>query len=205
MINFLFWAGKKGCYGHCTGLIYSIHLPRYFRMFSADRLITVLTWGKNIRLLSKVFRWWIGLTLRKWWSPEQLRRSRKAASKTKEKGGNTLIDHTDPFLVWMQGKNNDNNNNNNDNNSSNDNKTTFVLPLKSTKTAKWVKWLQLQIVSSELLFEWSTWQPSSENPSGLKTKEYYNIRNNNNDFSFSEGTVTNPAIWLVICYSVNNI
>ena len=205
MINFLFWAGKKGCYGHCTGLIYSIHLPRYFRMFSADRLITVLTWGKNIRLLSKVFRWWIGLTLRMWWSPEQLRRSRKAASKTKEKGGNTLIDHTDPFLVWMQGKNNDNNDNNNDNNSSNNNKTTFVLLLKSTKTAKWVKWLQLQIVSSELLFEWSTWQPSSENPSGLKTKKYYNIINKNNDFSFSEGTVTNPAIWLVICYSVNNI
>ena len=153
-------------------------------MFSADRLITKLTWGKNIRLLSKVSRWWIGLTLRMWWSPEQLRRSLKAASKTKEKGGNTLIDHTDPFLVWMLGKNNDhNNNNNNDNNGSNNNKTTFVLPLKSTKTAKWVKWLQLQIVSSELLFEWSTWQPSSENPSGLKTKEYYNMRNNNKDFS----------------------
>ena len=61
-------------------------------------------------------------------------------SKTKEKEGNTLIDHTDPFLVWKQGKNNDgddnNNNNNSSNNNSNNNKTTFVLPLKSTKTAK---------------------------------------------------------------------
>ena len=95
-----------------------------------------------------------------------------------------MIYHTDPFLVWKQGKNNDvdnnnndNNNNNNDsknskinNNNSNNKKTTFVLPLKSTKTANWVKWLQLQIVSSELLFEWSTWQPSSENPSGLKQR-----------------------------------
>ena len=51
-----------------------------------------------------------------------------------------MIDHTDPFLVWKQGKNNygddDDNNNNNNNNNSNNNKTTFVLPLKSTKTAK---------------------------------------------------------------------
>ena len=51
-----------------------------------------------------------------------------------------MIDHTDPFLVWKQGKNNDgddnNNNNNSSNNNSNNNKTTFVLPLKSTKTAK---------------------------------------------------------------------
>ena len=149
-------------------------------MFSADCLITVLTWGRNIRLLSKVFRWWIGLTLRMWWSPEQLRRSQKAASKTNEKEGNTLIYHTDPFLVWKQGKNNDvdNNNNNNDNknsninnNNSNNKKTTFELPLKSTKTANWVKWLQLQIVSSELLFEWPTRQPSSENPSGLKQRD----------------------------------
>ena len=57
-----------------------------------------------------------------------------------------MIYHTDPFLVWKQGKNNDvdnnNNNNNNDNknsninnNNSNNKKTTFVLPLKSTKTA----------------------------------------------------------------------
>ena len=141
-------------------------------MFSADRLITKLTWGKNIRLLSKVFRWWRGLTLRMWWSPEQLRRSQKAASKTNEKESNTLIDHTDPFLVWKQGKNNDDDddNNNNNNNNINNNKTTFVPPLKSTKTANWVKWLQLQIVSSELLFEWSTWQPSYENPSGLKQR-----------------------------------
>ena len=53
-----------------------------------------------------------------------------------------MIDYTDPFLVWKQGKNNDgddnndNNNNNSNNNNSNNNKTTFVLPLKSTKTAK---------------------------------------------------------------------
>ena len=57
-----------------------------------------------------------------------------------------MIYHTDPFLVWKQGKNNDvdnnnnnnnnnNNDNNNDNNNSNNKKTTFVLPLKSTKTA----------------------------------------------------------------------
>ena len=66
-----------------------------------------------------------------------LRRSRKAASKTKEKEGNTLIDHTDPFLVWKQGNNNDGDeDNNNNNNNNNNNKTTFVLPLKSTKTAK---------------------------------------------------------------------
>ena len=53
-----------------------------------------------------------------------------------------MIYHTDPFLVWKQGKNNDVDNNNNDNknsninnNNSNNKKTTFELPLKSTKTA----------------------------------------------------------------------